>query len=61
MVALVPTRQLGIEMGVILLIFTGQVWNIAFSFYSSLKSIPTRMREASQHLSLLRVAALLAA
>src|SRR5580704_18563153 len=34
MVALFPSRQLGIELGSILLIFTGQVWNLAFSFYS---------------------------
>src|SRR5579859_1401344 len=27
MVALFPTRQIGVEMGAILLIFTGQVWN----------------------------------
>ena len=48
MVALVPGHQLGIEMGVILLIFTGQVWNLAFSFYSSLKSIPREMVEATR-------------
>lgn len=48
MVALIPGRQLGIEMGVILLIFTGQVWNLAFSFYSSLKTIPREMIEASR-------------
>ena len=48
MVALVPGHQLGIEMGVIVLIFTGQVWNLAFSFYSSLKSIPKEMLEASR-------------
>ncbi len=48
MVALVPRHQMGIEMGVILLIFTGQVWNLAFSFYSSLKSIPREMLEASR-------------
>ena len=48
MVALVPGHQMGIEMGVILLIFTGQVWNLAFSFYSSLKSIPREMVEASR-------------
>jgi NitT/TauT family transport system permease protein len=47
MMALVPGHQLGIEMGSILLIFTGQVWNMAFSFYSSLKSIPREMREAA--------------
>jgi NitT/TauT family transport system permease protein len=48
MVALVPGHQMGIEMGVILLIFTGQVWNLAFSFYSSLKTIPKEMVEASR-------------
>ena len=47
MVALIPGHQLGIEMGVILLIFTGQVWNLAFSFYSSLKTIPKEMLETS--------------
>jgi NitT/TauT family transport system permease protein len=47
MVALFPGRQLGVELGAILLIFTGQVWNMAFSFYSSLKSIPKDMREAA--------------
>ncbi len=48
MVALFPHHQIGVEMGAILLIFTGQVWNMAFSFYSSLKSIPRDMREAAK-------------
>ncbi len=48
MVSLIPGHQLGIEMAVILLIFTGQVWNLAFSFYSSLKTIPREMQEASR-------------
>jgi len=48
MVALFPSRQLGVELGAILLIFTGQVWNMAFSFYASLKSIPRDMREAAR-------------
>src|SRR5579871_5570097 len=48
MVSLFPHRQLGIELGSILLIFTGQVWNMAFSFYSSLKNIPTEMHEAAR-------------
>jgi len=47
MVELFPTRQIGVEMGAILLIFTGQVWNMAFSFYSSIKSIPRELREAA--------------
>jgi NitT/TauT family transport system permease protein len=48
MVSLIPGHQLGIELAVILLIFTGQVWNLAFSFYSSLKTIPREMLEASR-------------
>ncbi len=48
MVSLFPHRQLGVELGAILLIFTGQVWNMAFSFYTSLKSIPHEMREAAE-------------
>jgi NitT/TauT family transport system permease protein len=48
MVALFPRSQLGIELGSILLIFTGQVWNMAFSFYSSIKSIPRELYEAAR-------------
>ena len=48
MMSLFPSRQLGIELGAILLIFTGEVWNMAFSFYSSLKSIPRELHEACQ-------------
>lgn len=48
MVSLFPRRQLGLELGSILLIFTGQVWNMTFSFYSSLKSIPQEMREVAR-------------
>jgi NitT/TauT family transport system permease protein len=48
MIALFPGRQMGIELGAIVLIFTGQAWNIAFSFYSSLKSIPTEMHEVAE-------------
>src|SRR4029077_2189636 len=48
MIALFPHSQLGVELGCILLIFTGQVWNIAFSFYSSLKSIPRELHEAAK-------------
>jgi NitT/TauT family transport system permease protein len=48
MVALFPTRQLGVEIGSVILIFTGQVWNMAFSFYASLKAIPRELREATK-------------
>ena len=48
MVSLFPSRQLGVEFGSILLIFTGQVWNMAFSFYASLKALPRELVEASR-------------
>jgi len=48
MVALFPGRQIGLEMGSILLIFTGQVWNMAFSFYASLKGLPQELVEATR-------------
>lgn len=48
MVSLFPSRQLGVEFGSIVLIFTGQVWNMAFSFYASLKSMPRELVEASR-------------
>ncbi len=46
LISLFPTRQLGIELGAIIVIFTSEVWNMAFSFYASLKSIPRELREA---------------
>lgn len=46
MIALIPTRQLGLELGGITVIFTGMVWNMAFSFYASLKAIPRELQEA---------------
>jgi NitT/TauT family transport system permease protein len=47
MVSLFPDRELGLELGSILLIFTGQVWNLAFSFYASLKGLPRELTEAA--------------
>ncbi len=46
LISIFPTRQIGIELGAIVVIFTGEVWNMAFSFYASLKSIPRELREA---------------
>ncbi len=40
LVQLFPHRNLGLEMASVLMIFTGQVWNMTFSFYTSLKSVP---------------------
>jgi NitT/TauT family transport system permease protein len=40
LVALFPHSNLGIELTCIIVIFTGQVWNMTFSFYYSLKALP---------------------
>jgi ABC-type nitrate/sulfonate/bicarbonate transport system permease component len=40
LVHLFPHRNLGLEIASVLMIFTGQVWNMTFSFYASLKSVP---------------------
>jgi NitT/TauT family transport system permease protein len=48
MVALFPGRQIGLELGSVLLIFTGLAWNIAFSFYASLRGIPRELDEAAR-------------
>ncbi|MDF1758283.1 MAG: ABC transporter permease subunit [Legionellaceae bacterium] len=44
---LFPNSLLGPECASIFAIFVSQVWNITFSFYQSLKSIPDDIREAS--------------
>jgi NitT/TauT family transport system permease protein len=51
--SLTPGRVAGAEMAAIFLIFTSQAWNMAFSFYQSLRSIPDELREVSRsfHLS----------
>ena len=45
--ALFPGSLLGLECAGIFAIFTGQAWNMTFSFYQSLKTIPTELREVS--------------
>jgi NitT/TauT family transport system permease protein len=40
LVHLFPHQNIGLEITSVLMIFTGQVWNMTFSFYSSLKSVP---------------------
>lgn len=45
--ALVPGRVLGAEFAAIFAIFTSQAWNMAFSFYQSLRTVPTELREAA--------------
>ena len=45
---------LGVELASIFAIFTGQAWNMTFSFYNSLITIPKDLREASAVLGLNR-------
>jgi NitT/TauT family transport system permease protein len=46
--SLTPGRVAGAEMAAIFLIFTSQAWNMAFSFYHSLRSIPHELDEAAR-------------
>ena len=43
-VGLFPGSVLGLECASIFAIFTAQAWNMTFSFYASLKSLPARAR-----------------
>ncbi|MCR8641251.1 ABC transporter permease subunit [Paenibacillus sp. N1-5-1-14] len=45
--ALFPGSLLGVECASIFAIFTGQVWNMTFSFYHSIQSIPRPLNEAA--------------
>ena len=49
---LFPGSQLGAELAAIFAIFTSQAWNMAFSFYQSLSTLPRDLDEASRHFKL---------
>jgi NitT/TauT family transport system permease protein len=46
--SLAPGRVLGAEFVAIFAIFTSQAWNMAFSFYQSLRTIPIELTEAAE-------------
>jgi NitT/TauT family transport system permease protein len=46
--SLAPGRVLGAEFVAIFAIFTSQAWNMAFSFYQSLRTIPIELIEATE-------------
>ncbi|HYP34439.1 MAG TPA: ABC transporter permease subunit, partial [Burkholderiaceae bacterium] len=52
-IALFPGNLLGVECAAVFAIFTSQAWNMAFSLYQSLKTVPEELQEASRifHLS----------
>jgi NitT/TauT family transport system permease protein len=52
-IALFPGRLLGVECAAIFAIFTSQAWNMTFSVYQSLRTVPAELIEATRmyHLS----------
>jgi NitT/TauT family transport system permease protein len=52
-IALFPGRLLGVECAAIFAIFTSQAWNMTFSLYQSLRTVPSELIEAARmyHLS----------
>ncbi len=52
-IALFPGRLLGVECAAIFAIFTSQAWNMTFSLYQSLRTVPADLIEAARmyHLS----------
>src|ERR1700689_999229 len=46
--SLAPGRVPGAEFAAIFAIFTSQAWNMAFSFYQSLRTIPIELSEAAE-------------
>jgi NitT/TauT family transport system permease protein len=50
--SLFPGSELGAELAAIFAIFTSQAWNMTFSFYQSLKTIPHDLDEVTTHFHL---------
>ncbi len=46
-IALFPGQVLGVELAAIFAIFTSQAWNMTFSFYQSLRTVPRDLLEVS--------------
>ncbi len=49
---LFPGRQMGVECAAIFAIFTSQAWNLAFSFYQSLRTVPSDLNEVTRQFGL---------
>ncbi len=47
LVGLFQHSNVGLELAAIIMIFTGQVWNMTFSFHHSVSSVPADMRQAA--------------
>jgi NitT/TauT family transport system permease protein len=46
--SLAPGRVFGAELAAVFAIFTSQAWNMAFSFYQSLRTVPAELTEAGK-------------
>src|SRR3954454_8697658 len=46
--SLAPGRVFGAELAAVFAIFTSQAWNMAFSFYQSLRTVPEELDEAGR-------------
>ncbi|PSR30415.1 MAG: ABC transporter permease [Sulfobacillus benefaciens] len=51
-IALFPESRIGVNLASILLIFTGQVWNMVFGLYNGLITIPSDLKESARSLNL---------
>nr|WP_095097370.1 ABC transporter permease subunit [Pseudomonas sp. Irchel 3A5] len=49
--SLFPGRQWGLECAAVFAIFTSQVWNMTFSFYQSLRTVPNDLYDVSRQFS----------
>ncbi|MCH9297504.1 NitT/TauT family transport system permease protein [Pantoea allii] len=47
-IALFPGQVLGVELAAIFALFTSQAWNMTFSFYQSLRTVPADLVEVSR-------------
>ncbi len=47
-IALFPGNMLGVECAAIFAIFTSQAWNMAFSLYQSIRTVPPELNEAAR-------------
>jgi NitT/TauT family transport system permease protein len=47
-IALFPGNLIGVECAAVFAIFTSQAWNMAFSLYQSLRTVPSELQEAAR-------------
>ena len=45
---LFPRSGLGVEIAAVILVFTSQAWNMTFSFYNSMLTVPRELREVAR-------------